>query len=351
MRLSIVLVTTILLFLLIGCQQNKSKNIPKVSNIEVLFDVFQFDQELASLDTLNLSTSFAALESQHPGFTALYFTRIVPIPSYKNQHEKFLAELNQMRRTPSISAIRDSVHNHFPAETMDKLYESFEQSFKFYQHYFPQRDVPDIYTFISEFGYAAFIFESAPGEDAIGIGLDMFLGPTFPYEEIAAYDNAFAEYLVRTYNPDHLVKKAIDAIIDDLTIRPRTSIMLDQLIYEGKKQYLLDRLLPAAEDSVKWELTPAQYDWLKSNEWNIWTYLINEDLLYSNRPSTYLPLLKTSPHSKGMPPEAPGRAVVYIGRAIVEAYMKRHPEMSLTDMLKIENGQSFLENAKYKPIQ
>ena len=52
-----------------------------------------------------------------------------------------------------------------------------------------------------------------------------------------------------------------------------------------------------------------------------------------------------------MPTEAPGRTGDYIGWQIIRAYMKRYPETSLNDLIKMNDSQMILEKSKYKPKQ
>ena len=50
-----------------------------------------------------------------------------------------------------------------------------------------------------------------------------------------------------------------------------------------------------------------------------------------------------------MPTEAPGRTGDYIGWQIIRAYMKRYPETTLSDLIKMNDSQTILEKSKYKP--
>jgi len=121
------------------------------------------------------------------------------------------------------------------------------------------------------------------------------------------------------------------------------------MIHNGKQLYILDQLLPYAPDSIKLEYTPTQIKWIKENEYNIWAYLIEKELLYSTNMREIQKLVNPSPHSPGMPPEAPGRTANWVGWQIVKNYMKRNPTTTLSDLLALEDSQKLLDKAKYKP--
>jgi hypothetical protein len=321
---------------------------PDVSHIQVTFDTVRYDRIMMEWDTSDLEKTYFSFTTEHPVFAELYWGRIVPL---RNQLRKdtaaFFDEMKEFLTAPSISAISDSCRLEYRG--FEDLYREFKKSFQYYKHYFPDKNVPDVYTYISEFGYATILFTQENGKDAVGIGLDMFLGNRFDYTVLGAFNSAFSQYITRTFNKSHLVKSAMDALVEDMMEAPGNGRMIDYLIYEGKKWYLLDKLMPDTPDSIKWEYTSAQADWVRENEWNIWVFLVDEEILYSTQISDFHRLISPAPTSVGMPPEAPGQAAVYIGYKIVEAYMKRNPQTTLKELLSTNDGQKVLELSKYKP--
>ena len=202
--------------------------------------------------------------------------------------------------------------------------------------------------FISGFNYAAFIFPITPTEDGLGIGLDMLLGNDYPYWQLGVQNPAFSQYITRTFTPEHLVKKTIDPLIDGLVDLPRGDRLLDLMIYNGKKLYLLDQLLPHTPDSIKWEYTAAQTEWVKNNEVQMWSHFLKEELLYETTTTKIKKLVDQSPSSPGMPKESPGRTANYMGYRIIEAFMKRKPNVTLEQLIHID-AQKILDQAKFKP--
>ena len=173
-------------------------------------------------------------------------------------------------------------------------------------------------------------------------------GDSINYPAMAKMDASFSAYNSRSFNRDHLVKKAVDAIIDDVLPMPRGTEFLPQLIREGKKYYISDKLLPYVSDTVIWEYSTEQWKWVQENEWNIYSFLVSNELFYSTNRAKYIRLITAAPSTPDMPPEAPGRSVIYIAYKIVERYAERNPSMSLQEIIDTDANTIF-QGAKYKP--
>ena len=177
----------------------------------------------------------------------------------------------------------------------------------------------------------------------------MFLGSDFPYKTFAGNEPVFSEYLTRTYHQDFLAKRTLDVVIDDLSGPPRGDRLLDQMIHHGVHLYILRHLMPSAPDTVIFEFTPAQLQWCQDNERALWAHLLTEDLLYSSELRRVQKLIAPAPSVPGMPPEAPGGVANWTGWRIVSALMARKPELTMLDLLAMEDAQTLLEEAKYRP--
>ena len=347
MSLNKLIFFSIVLLVGISCWQGKGKNIPDVSDIKVSLDIKDFHQQLFSIDTNDITTGISGLQANFPEFFDLYFTRILPFRKKKELDENFYLNVQGFLTDERIQKLVDTtniVYNDF-----SDLEKDFKQAFQYLKYYFPNKNIPELYPLISEFGFATFIFPINENKDGLGIGLDMFLGDDYPYWRLAQQNPAFSAYLTRTFNKEHLVKKSMDAVIDDMIPMVEGDRLLDMMIYNGKKMCILDRLLPLAPDSIKWEYTTQQMDWVKANEQNIYWQLLKEELIYETSLKKIKKLVDKSPNAPGMPPEAPGGTANYIGWKIIEAYLKRHPDTNLETLLQMDS-QKILDASKYKPL-
>lgn len=330
-----------------SCTSDKV-DVPDVSAIDADFQVYRFDKALASIDTNAIAKSTDELRAQYGDFFDLYFSQIVPL--YNSSPEVFEVSMRGLMTAPSIRHLLDTTAVIYTDEVWKEIEQEFGEAFKYYKYYFPERDVPDVYTIISEYSLQRFIAE-VDSSDIIGVGLDMYLGEDYDYMQYVPRNPAFSKYLTRRFNRDHIVKKSIEVLVDDIVGEASGDRMLDYMIHNGKRLYILDHLLPYTSDTVVMEYTADQLDWAEDNELEMWAFFFKEDLFYKTNRMEINKYIDVAPHSPGMPPSAPGRTANYIGWQIVKRYMQRHPETTLQDLVAITDAQMILDKSRYKPLK
>lgn len=326
-----------------GCQLEEQEFIPDVSGIEAEVDIRRFDQALFQLDTNDMQPELQKLMEAYPELSTLYFTHILRANDPRTAPDGPAPYVKGFLQHESVRNLYDSVQVHYP--NMSDIEAELEQAFRFFQYYFPDEPVPNVSTLISEYAIAAFVY----GENDLGISLDYFLGQDYPYQKLNPRDPAFSAYLTRTFNREHLTSKAIQTLINGLVPPARQQRLLDLMVNNGKKLYILDKLLPYAPDSIKLEVTGPQAEWLEDNELEMWAFLIKEDLMYETDNRKIRKLVDYSPHSPGMPEEAPGRTANWVGWQIIRAYMEKHPETTMQELIALEDAQGLLDASRYKP--
>lgn len=315
------------------------KNIPDVSDEVVNIDFVRFDSMVYHVKE---PVDIEVINSRYPAFSQLYFNRILGF----RDRDSLFSNVRDMISSQTFQVLGEKAHNQY--DDIEDIKKEWRQAMQFYSHYFQPSSVPDFYTTVTEFAFGSFIFPISETKDAVGVSVEMFLGDTINYTAMAKMDASFSDYNARTFNREHLIKKAVDALVDDILLEENSATFLPYLLRAGKKQYVLKQLLPYAADTVLWEYTPEQLAWVRDNEVNIYQHLVSEELFFSKERSNYLRLLSPGPSSPGMPPEAPGRAATYIGYKIIESYMDRHPDTTLPELMRLEANALF-QAAKYKP--
>jgi hypothetical protein len=325
------------LSILMGACQGERKK-PDVSDVDVEFDWVRYDSLFFGMDSSDIKNTYPELKSAYPAFTQLFIKQILRLRDTSPQIEALVS--NEM-----LQSLYDSVSYHY--SEMEEIQAEYKNALKYYAYYFPEYDIPDVYTCITEFSVASFVFLDEEGKDALGISLDMYLGSGFPYERLGKGVSTFSQYLTRTFNKDHMVKKTMHALVQDKAGAPHDNRLIDQMIHNGKQLYLLEQLMPELADTLLFEYTPTQLEWCRSNEAQIWSFLIDKDLLYSRKMSEISTLIGPAPSSMGMPPESPGRTANFVGYRIVKTYMDR-TGLSLRALLMEKDAQKILTESRYK---
>ena len=311
---------------------------PDVSDVAIDLTVLRFDS--ATNDSL------PALRQQFGSFTDVYFTELVPVRRGDFGPQEQARVLQAYRDYPLTQYVDSLVQQAYAGPQVQTLTEDFAQALRYYKHYFPDAALPDtLVTYTANFELAAFLY----GTGQLAAGLDFFLGPDFDYEQVAPEEPIFSAYLAQSYTPANFSGKLMRVLLEDRYPAPRSGRLVDYLMYEGKKLYLLERLLPATPDHLVYEITEAQLAWLRDNETQIYAHLQQADDFYTTDVSKINKYTRPAPTSPGMPAASPGGAVNYLGRQIVAAYLTLHPDVTLDQLMGITDGQEILRGARYKP--
>ena len=339
----------VLAILLYGCSADKETNIPDVSDIDVDVDITRFEQQLLA-DTLIDNAGIQRLMDSFPAFSSVYFQHVMP-----GAEDVFLTDDPEIRkqyikewiRHPRTRWLYDTVQQIFPDLTPVKA--QLTEAFKYAKYYFPEKPTPRIFTTISDFGYFPFLYAEDSLRDGLGISLEMFLGDTFPYLNYTGLNNAFSDYLTRSYNKDHLVRRTLEVWIDDMAGSPPGNRLIDYMIHNGRKLFVLQSFMPHAPDTVIVDYPSVKLEWLKNNERNVFYHFTAQDMLYETSLNKIQKYIGPSPSSPGMPPEAPGNTASWMGLQIVRAYMQKHPGTTLPQLLAIKDAQKIFDESGYRP--
>ena len=334
---------------LVSCRPEPVVNIPDVSDIHVDVDLTRFDQLLMQDTTID-AIRIRELMTEYPAFSDVFFNHVMPgseDPVVNQDPEIKIQNIQSWIKHPRTRWLYDTVQQIFPK--VDDLEKGLKEAFTYAKYYFPEKETPRFFTTLSDFGYFPFIYAEDSLKDGIGISLEMFAGEKFPYRQINGNGEAFSDYLVRAYNKDHLVKRTLEVWVDDLAGPPPGNRLLDIMIHNGKKLYIMQALMPTTPDTVIMNYPAEKMKWVKDNERNIWIVFSTQNLLYESSLNKIQKFIGPSPDSPGMPHEAPGNTGSWLGWQIIKMYMKKFPETTLEQLLKLDNAQEILEKSEYKP--
>lgn len=323
----------------ISCKNEEDMTLPNVKSI---------NPDLQIVDGADLlfrsESDIKDFRKIHPQFSAIYFENVLGIKDTTDIG--LLRNINQIKQDKVMKGLQDTIKLEFG--DLKTIKEELNESFKYWKYYFPNATIPSIYFCNTLFNYQKFLFEDK-GKDGIGIGLDLFLNKWYDYKSIDPSNPSYSEYLTRSFNKDHIVKKVIDLQLDEIASNPNGVRMIDQMIHNGKRLYILHKIIPQSHDSILFEYSAKQLEWCIDNELEIWSFFIDKELFYETAPMKIIKYVSDSPNSPGMPEEAPGRTANYIGYQIVKKYMAKHPDLSLQALLDLPDAQKLLDEAKYKP--
>jgi hypothetical protein len=328
-----------------ACENESKVEIPDISQIEVAVQVRRFENDLFAMTPPLDEMDWNDLQRRYPEFLPLFVDKVLGMEGQLLTTSDRVKYVEGFITFPELITLKETVDMQYG--DFSGMEQSFQRAFQYYKYYFPKAEIPSITTYISEYNVAAFIY----GQNQLAVGLDFFLGADYPYREKNPNNPSFSDYLTQNFTKDYLVSKTISALVEDLVGYDSGHTLLDLMIQEGKKLFLMDRLLPNESDRVIMEVNNLEWEWLAQNEFNIWAFFLEEELLYDSEWRKIRKYVEYSPNSPGMPEEAPGRTGAYIGWKIIQQYMKRHPEWSMEDLLDLKDAQLILSESRYRPIR
>ena len=308
------------LFLFITC--DKTSQIEQdIEATEVQVDVIRFDYAFAKASPENIND----VKNQYPDF-------------FPDRYDD--AYWTQKLEDSIQMELREEVLKSFPV-TSERIENDFESLFKRVSFYFPTKKIPKVYTVTSDVDYNNKIIWAG---DKLLLALDTYLGSDHRF-----YDS-FAAYQTALMRPEFMTVDAAHSFAQNIVATPRSYSLLNAMIYEGKKLYVMDKLLSDKSPELKFSYTADELAFAQENEVFIWQYFIMKELLYSTDRKLSQRFIDPAPFSKfylELDSETPGRLGRYIGYQIVASYMKNN-EISMDAML-LQDAQTLFKKSKYKP--
>jgi gliding motility-associated lipoprotein GldB len=310
--------TLLLLVVFISCDK-KSEVEKKVEEIPLELTVERFDKEFFETKPEDLDR----LKKKYPAFFP--------------EEVEDTVWINKMRH-PLWRELYSEVQKTFGDFSAQK--DSLENLFRYIKYYYPETRTPKIVTLIYEMDYST---KAIYADSIVLISLEMYLGKDHKFYEFPAYQKQ--NFTKKQILPDLVSSFAMGKIPP-----PRDNTFLSQMIYAGKELYMKDLLLADYSDADKIGYTPEQIAFCEENETYMWSYFIEEKLLYSTDSRLPMRFLNPAPFSKfylEIDNDTPGRVGAWIGWQIVRAYMD-HNKVTLQQMLLEDAGEIF-NKSKYKP--
>ncbi|SHF67419.1 gliding motility-associated lipoprotein GldB [Mariniphaga anaerophila] len=321
---------------LISCNRNPLK--VDISGIENEVEIVRFDQQLFELPMQDTLAELTELRNLHPDFFDLFTWRVIGLGGLTEEHfSEGMGEFLTDTMIVNVKALADKKFSDF-----EPTKKALVKAFKYYQFHFPEKELPSIFTMISGFNQSV-----VTAENIIGISLDKYLGQDCSYYKQLSN---VPLYKIKNMHPQKLVSDVAYAWgLTEFNENGTATTILDHIVYQGKLMYFTDALLPEMHDSLKIGYNAEQLQWCKNNEAQMWNFLIEKKMLYSNKRMDILRFINDGPYTTGFPIESPGRSGVWIGWQIVRQYMKKHKEITLPELMKNTNYQQILNDSGYYP--
>ena len=315
----------------------KYKNRIDLSGIKPEFEVIRFEKEIFSLDTAKLLDQAMLVQNKHPQFFDLFTQGILRIgamnqASFQQDFSLFLADPVQQDAFQET----EKMFGDFRSQK-EGIYKAFQQ----YLYAFPDKQLPDIYTFIGYFNQSMVV-----DSGVLGIALEKYLYPDFArYIELG-----IPSFIRQKMDSALLVPDCMRAIAQtDFPYNDSIDNLSNNMIWEGMILYFIEQMVPTATESHIIQYTEEQLAFSKQFEGEMWKYLIDNKYLFETDYKIIRRYLGDGPFTPGFT-NSPSRTGAYLGWQIVRKYMQEHSEIKLNQLMMMRDYQKILNGSSYNPV-
>ncbi len=334
-------IPAIFLFFITLLSCHNSEKVPDVSDIKVSFSTERFEREFFDTSALKIRSRLDALNTGAGTFSNNYLIRILGVDPRLPADSNIKDIVSFIR---SYQNVYDTVQQKFGDFTPYER--ELKKSFQFIKYYFPDYELPKkIITYIGPAdGYG-----DALSYDGLLIGLHHHLGKDFSLYKTEMVRTYYPEYITNRCEPEYININSVKNILSDIyPENTEDKPLVLQMIDNGKRLYILHKLLPLIENSKLIGYTQKQYDDCISNEAVIWNMLVKNALLQVTDANITKNYINDVPKTQELGEGAPGNVGSFIGWQIVKKYMGKYPDLSPKQLIAMDPERIF-EAAKYKP--
>ncbi len=316
-------------FLVSGCKKKSCQDEQDISEIQLSVNIESLENELIQLaDTAQLSTFLEA----NPVVSREFFNEL-DYPS----HSVMLQEVYKLIKNPYTDTLYQQVKATFG--NGENLKVQFEDAFKRIKFYYPEFEAPRIQTIVSGLlGSDVYLTDSL-----IIIGLDFHLGKDTKYKP------DLFQYLLDRMTPEHLVPsivKVMSSRFNESDLSQRT--MLDEMIFYGKAYQFTRKVMPCIADSLIAEYTHQQMLDTEVSESYIWSYFVQNELIYDKRAINLSKFVNERPSVPEIAATCPGRIGRWVGWRMIQEFEKKEGD-NLVELMAMPNAREILTRSKYRP--
>lgn len=328
-RLILLLVVGVLLYSCQGDSQ-RSIRIDESALTKMNVHIKRYGEALFTIDTNQFSEGLQKIQSLFPYFLDANLNDSTNIL----QLYKFVTDVQTRKLFEKTMEV-------FP--DLSEIEITLSDAFSRYHYFFPNNSIPNIYTYVSDMYYEQPVWIK---DTVMVVALDVYLGKDFfLYPHLG-----LPQYKIRCMAPEYVATDILKAMyFEEVWPNPKQKTLLDRMIAGGKLLYYLDAVLPATPDSIKLCYTEKKLEWAEENEKQVWAFIVQNELLYATDFTTQSNLIQDGPFTTGFSNKSPSRLGAFIGWKIIRAYMAKHPETSLQELMNLNDTQLILQQSGYKP--
>ncbi len=314
----------VLVFFVVSCGNNP---------LDVDVSSIKSDVKFVHVDSIYFSSSskdrIKFNKSFLKSFNELYrFTYDKGLKINTKVDSTFSNQVNQFYKDPYIKEVELELKKSFSDLSNEK--NQIQDALKHLKYHFPKAKQPKHIVFFN----ALFSYNAIATNDDVGVGLEWYLGQSNKVIKKLPAQNVY-EYMKQGMERKFMVRDIVFQWVYAHIQAPTDAKFAEDMISWGKLLYCIEAAMPTAEKAIIARYSPEKYKWAEENEKQIWSYFVDQKLLFKSDEMLKLGYFNEAPQTAGLPKESPDRLGQFIGWRMVRKYMGSHTDLSLDQLVKV----------------
>lgn len=302
-------------------------------NIKVArYDRLQFEYVM-----MNSISALQKMNTEYPQVTKLLIEDVLAIGEVDDNmiNDRMLEYYSD---TTLLILMRDAEEKF---KDLDWVEEKLTKGFKRLKKEVPALPVPHFYAQIAALNQSVVV-----GDSILGFSIDKYMGADYPL-----YKRFYYDYQCRSMEPERIVPDCFTFYLLSeypLPWQPGRTL-LDMIMHRGKINWVVANILGYESFEKEMGYDEKEAGWCKKNKVALWRTMLDNGHLDATDPLIVRTYIRKDPFISIMGERTPASIGVWMGIQIIDEYMKKHPEVTINELLNKTDYRQILAEADFKP--
>ena len=332
LRISLLIILISMLFASCGISTGKGTE-QKEEEISVL----RYDKLLSEYVRSNSFSAMQKLTMDYRQPTKILIEDVLSIGTVKD--DTISQRLQKFYSDTTLVRLLSDVEAKYP--NLDEVEKGLNKGFRKLKKEVPDTKVPFIYSQVSAFNESIILVDSL-----LGISLDKYMGEDYPL-----YKRFYYDYQCRSMEPDRIVPDCFTFYLLSqypLPWQPGRTL-LDMIMHRGKINWIVAHILGYESFEKEMGYSEDEAEWCRKNKTSLWKTMVENGHLYATDPLVVRTYIRKDPFISIMGEKTPASIGVWMGILLIDEYMKKHPDMTIKDLLAKTDYHQMLAETDFKP--
>lgn len=302
-------------------------------NIKVArYDRLQFEYVM-----MNSISALQKMNTEYPQVTKLLIEDVLAIGEVDDNmiNDRMLEYYSD---TTLLILMRDAEEKF---KDLDWVEEKLTKGFKRLKKEVPALPVPHFYAQIAALNQSVVV-----GDSILGFSIDKYMGADYPL-----YKRFYYDYQCRSMEPERIVPDCFTFYLLSeypLPWQPGRTL-LDMIMHRGKINWVVANILGYESFEKEMGYDKKESEWCKKNKVALWRTMLDNGHLDATDPLIVRTYIRKDPFISIMGERTPASIGVWMGIQIIDEYMKKHPKVTINELLNKTDYRQILAEADFKP--